>query len=218
MYMTSRLTMKSAANSQSQGINQAFDEFTTQPISPLYPGFTENEASSTHCACPEGSIPLPCELPACQPGCRCHCHKPPTSIIPTSLSSLLGRMYVPQGMRSMLFQVWARCDEPRCRRQHTSLFIIKYYFPLWFRRINAEIRVESHGSVHFSLRIPRVVGKNSFHWLMGATVDEVKEKLWSRELTVNDVDPDGFTLLHVSFYYHNKAMFLFICMIAGRDS
>lgn len=75
---------------------------------------------------------------------------------------------------------------------------IKYYFPSWFKQINVEIRVENQSSIHFSLRIPRMVRRRDLSWLRKATVDEVRAKLWSRELTVNDVDSNGFTVLHVS--------------------
>lgn len=46
--------------------------------------------------------------------------------------------------------------------------------------------------------MPRVVDEKDLHWLIVATPDQVREKLWSRELTVNDVSSDGFTVLHVS--------------------
>ena len=50
--------------------------------------------------------------------------------------------------------------------------------------------------VHFCIQTSRVVHK--LFWLQWATLEEVRRKLLSRELTVNDVQPDGYSVLHVS--------------------
>ena len=60
--------------------------------------------------------------------------------------------------------------------------------------INAEIR--SHTiPVHFYIRTPRIVERLA--WIDLATLEEVQRKLLNRELTVNDVEESGNTLLHV---------------------
>ena len=71
----------------------------------------------------------------------------------------------------------------------------RYYCPTWFAEIDAKIRFNCL-PVHFCIQTPRVV--QNLDWLAWATLDEVKQKLSSRELTVNDVEPNRYSALHVS--------------------
>ncbi len=203
MYAASKTTLASAANAQLRGINQAFDEVTSAPpevIPSSSAHHPECRESSTSHEGNTGRIPIPHERPTCPPDCGCRCHKAPKSVIPAILSSLFGRLYLPQDIRAALTQPQAQCDEATCRRHHNNLLTIQYYFPSWFRQISAEIRIENQCSIHFSLRVPRYVAAGTLNWITSATPDEIKEKLWSRELTVNDVDSNGMTVLHVSTF------------------
>lgn len=200
MFTASRTTIATAANAQRQGINQAFDEVGSTPPNAIsspsaHHTLAECEGSSTH---HEDGISIPQKRPTCPPDCGCRCHKAPDSVIPAMLSSVLGRLYLPRDIRAALTQPRAQCDEATCRRHHNNLFTIQYYFPSWFKRINAEIRIENQCSIHFSLRVPRYVAAGALNWIALATPDEIKAKLWSRELTVNDVDQYGLTVFHVS--------------------
>lgn len=201
--MAARQTLTSAADAQTREVNQAFDEIsTTSPTTRSSAHQHDSEGSSTDNIHNADGAHVHCERHTCPSDCKCRCHKASKSVIPFALSSILGRLYVPhaQGILSMLSQPRKQCDEPTCKRHHTNLLRIKYYFPSWFQQINAEIRIENQSSVHFSLRIPRVVDEKDLYWLIVATPAQVREKLWSRELTVNDVSPDGYTVLHVSAY------------------
>lgn len=66
------------------------------------------------------------------------------------------------------------------------------------KALKSSLPATHQGLVHFPLRMPRIVGQYDLIWLQFATVDAVRAKLWSRELTVDDVQPDGYTPLHVS--------------------
>lgn len=203
MFTASKTTIASAANAQRQGINQAFDEVGTTPPDTIpspsaHHTPAESEGSSTRHEGNTDGIPLPQKQYTCLPDCGCRCHKAPDSVIPAMLSSVLGRLYLPRDIRAALSQPRAQCDEATCRRHHNNLLTIQYYFPSWFKRISTEIRIENQCSVHFSLRVPRYVAVGALGWIAFAKPDEVKAKLWSRELTVNDVDQHGLTVFHVS--------------------
>lgn len=119
----------------------------------------------------------------CVPNCRCQCHKTTVSITRLVLNSLLGRS-----------QPRVTCDEPTCRHlQRLSFTMLRS-----FRQITAELWIEGQSLTHVSLRMPRVVDHNDLLWLQDATLDDVRLKLSTRELTVNDVRPNGESVLHVS--------------------
>ena len=72
---------------------------------------------------------------------------------------------------------------------------IKYTAPAWFVQVEATIRFEAI-PVHFCIQTPRVVP--SLRFLVDISFDEFKIKLTTRELTLCDVEPDWFSVLHVS--------------------
>ena len=72
---------------------------------------------------------------------------------------------------------------------------VKYTAPVWFARIEATIQFEAL-PVHFCIQTPRVVP--SLNYLYHISFDEFKVKLSTRVLTLCDVQPDGFSVLHVS--------------------
>lgn len=51
--------------------------------------------------------------------------------------------------------------------------------------------------------MPRVVKQEDFYWLQTATPNEVRRKLASRELTVNDTESNGYSVLHVRQSLYN---------------
>ncbi len=78
---------------------------------------------------------------------------------------------------------------------------VKYYFPSWFVQIEMDLRFEAL-PVHFYIRTPRIVSRLSmyvwhwkFHW--NADPKRFRQLLASRLLTVNDIDEQGRSLLHV---------------------
>lgn len=156
------------------------------------PGTADSEVAATHGHVSSLTPPLP--NTSCPPNCHCRCHCALVSIIPEILSSILGKLYVPKGLRAALSKGRTQCDNPSCKRHQLDLVTIKYYFPRWFVQVSAEIRTQ-RVPIYFCIRTPRVV--KSLDWLVNATLDDVETKLRSRELTVNDVRPDGLSALHV---------------------
>ena len=78
---------------------------------------------------------------------------------------------------------------------------IKYTAPGWFVQVEATIRCEAF-PVHFCIQTPRVVP--SLAYLGYISFDEFKVKLSNRELTTCDVEPDGFSVLHVSLRHSHR--------------
>ena len=72
---------------------------------------------------------------------------------------------------------------------------IKYTAPGWFARIEATIQFEVL-PVQFCIQTPHTVP--SLLFLLHISFDEFKMKLSTRELTLCDVEPNEFSVLHVS--------------------
>ncbi len=121
----------------------------------------------------------------CGPNCKCQCHNTTVSIIPLLFKSLFGRS-----------QPRVECNEPTCKHLQRMTFSVLRAF----RQVTAEVWIEGQSLTHVTLRMPRVVGENGLVWLETTTLDAVRQRLSSRELTVNDVHPDGQSVLHVSIF------------------
>lgn len=121
----------------------------------------------------------------CGPDCKCQCHI--TSITRLVFNSLFGWP-----------QSHIECNEPTCNHLQRMTFSVLRSF----RQITVELWIEGQSLTHVSLRMPRIVGFEDFIWLQTATLDQVRQKLSRRELTVHDVhhDPDGHSVLHVSVF------------------
>lgn len=119
----------------------------------------------------------------CSPNCRCRCHDTSLSIARLVFNSLFGRS-----------QPRVECTESSCKHLQRVTFPVLRSF----KQITAEVWIEGQSLTHFSLRMPRVVGQKDLIWLQDASLEAIRQKLWSRELTVTDVDPDGQSVLHVS--------------------
>ena len=72
--------------------------------------------------------------------------------------------------------------------------MIKYCLPTWFAHIEALIKIEKF-PVYFCIQTPRVVP--SLQYLYVISLDEFKSKLSDREITLHDVESDGYSILHV---------------------
>ncbi|KAJ3543877.1 hypothetical protein NM688_g5807 [Phlebia brevispora] len=131
---------------------------------------------------------------------------PPRPVAPQGVYPWLGSLSVrsqpPPGL-----QRCGQCNKPSRKCGHSDVLVVEYNPPPWFAEIWAEVRCSTI-PVHFSIRTPRQV--DSLAWLCHATLEDVKMKLQSRELTVNDVEPNGFTVLH-------KMMFRAIADTSGAS-
>lgn len=209
-YMLVRYIMQSAGRDQSHEINQQYDQVTAtqsistgpQPVSPINAALDLSSTHSTTQSDDPGAIQEMGHYPGngvndrCPPSCRCRCHRPPISAIPEWLHFVFGRAVIHHDWLSAIASARTACNDRGCRRHRSNLLQIRYYCPAWFAQINAEIRTE-HLPVHFIIQTPRLVKRRGLDWLKRATLDEVRQKLWSRQLTVNDVEPDGYSVLHV---------------------
>ena len=133
---------------------------------------------------------------ACTSQCRCRCHKQPDDYrpVPRGLEYLLGDVRIPKGLFGSIFGSRRPCDDAQCLRTKEGLSVIKWYLPRWFAQVHAEVSFQSL-PVHFVTQTPRPV--RSLALMYDLSFEELKIKLSNRELTVNDVQPDGLTVLHV---------------------
>ncbi len=211
-YLLVRYIMRSAGRNQSHELNQQYDQVTTTEtitagLQRLSPTTVAPDSPCTHTTvrCDTsppstitqdmGSCRGSYSNDRCPPSCRCRCHRPPISAIPAWLQFIFGRALIHHDWLSAIASARTACNDRECRRHRSNLLQIKYCCPTWFAQINAEIRTE-RVPIHFVIQTPKIV--QSLAWIDHATLDEVRQKLWSRELTVNDVDLNGCSVVHVS--------------------
>ena len=87
------------------------------------------------------------------------------------------------------------CDHGIRARSRRQVQQVQYYAPTWFVRLEISIRLEAL-PIHFCIQTPRVVP--SLKYLYKISFDEFKVKLSTREITLQDVESDGYSVLHVS--------------------
>lgn len=137
----------------------------------------------------------PCE------GCRCRCHRAPAiQGIPRSLAAIIGSLYVRIPFPRRFWPGVVECDVETCKKDW--LMDVKYWFPSWFTQIEMDLRFESL-PVHFCIQTPRaapLLWSHCFRWVNSYNRDlnHFRKLLGSRQLSVNDVDLEGRSLLHVS--------------------
>lgn len=144
--------------------------------------------------CPEDShseIPQP----NCPSDCPCRCHQSSSAcpLTPLALNRGLG-MHIPGALISSLTSSTQMCDDTRCAQMRNRLITMQRLFPMWFGRVEGTIRTQSC-PVHFTIQTPRVV--HSLDFLYNISLDEFRMKLTNREITVNDTERDGRTILYV---------------------
>ena len=133
----------------------------------------------------------------CPSGCPCCCHTPSRDVqlVPSFLRPWIGHLNVPHTLPAVFWPSFAPCDHIQCTRGRQQVQNIKYTAPMWAAHIEATIRFESL-PVHFCIQTPRVVP--SLKHLRDISFDDFKIKLSTHELTLCDVESDGYTVLHVS--------------------
>ena len=144
------------------------------------------------------SIIQPCDISdtlLCPSHCRCRCHRLPLlRPIPRWLAPYIGDICLPRTLLAALCSFLSPCDDSACVQTQQSLHVIKLFLPTWFAEVDAHIRLQSL-PIHFYIQTPRVV--ESLDFLNHASVQDIKILLSERKMTLNDVEPDGGSVLHV---------------------
>ena len=132
----------------------------------------------------------------CPFGCLCRCHQQPDNYrpVPRVLRYLLGDIWVPKDFLCSFSSLTRPCDDAQCQRIRETLSVIRWLPPGWFARVKADISFQSL-PVHFVIQTPRLV--ESLQFVYNLSFEELKMKLSTRELTVNDVQSNGLNILHV---------------------
>ena len=140
----------------------------------------------------------------CDHDCPCSCHwrSRDVRLVPALLRPWIGQLSVPRTLPAAIWPSLSVCDHAGCAHSLQRIQKIKYCAPIWLARVQATIQFEAF-PVHFCIETPRVVP--SLLSLENITCDEFKIKLSTRELTLQDVEPDGFSVLHVSHKSFGRA-------------
>lgn len=212
---TPRSTSRSAVQASPAiptGDVQSTDRLTSPEQSPRFEPVdlaSSNPTTSPHESLPQpantspntpaqkGVMPSPYKPTrrSCPPSCRCTCHKPSLSPIPRWFSPWLGNLHLPRAFLKAISSFSTQlCDDPSCKRGRENLMTIQYFVPTWFMQTEASIRCEAI-PLHFCIQTPRVVEDLSF--LGNVSLDGFKMMLSTGRATLNDVEPNGYSVLHV---------------------
>ncbi len=139
--------------------------------------------------------------------CPCQCHNVSlTRVTPQLFSPIIGDLYLslPNRIIWSLCSSLSECNVQTCRRTRLTSAHIKYFLPTWFIDVQMQIRFQKT-PIQFILQTPRIIQKDSpiFQHARNMDVDGIRALLVSRCASVNDVDPNGDGILHVS--YHVKS-------------
>ena len=143
-----------------------------------------------------------CASDKCPGDCRCRCHGQLSSFVPRWLRPAVGNVFIHHYWLSVFASDRMTCSDRRCRRDRSNLLRIKYWCPNWFAQISVELQTQCI-PVHFCIQTPRVVP--SLRYLNSISCHEFLIKLSTRELTLCDVEPNGFSVLHVSLRLSHTA-------------
>ena len=127
--------------------------------------------------------------------CQCHASYRDTQLIPSPLRPWLGQISVTRALSPTLWLSACLCDYAQCARNRQYAHIVKFYAPTWFAHIEASIHFEKF-PIHFCIQTPRVVP--SLRDLGYISFSDFRAKLSTREITLHDIEPNGFSVLHVS--------------------
>ncbi len=177
------------ASVEEQHPNQIFDSITVPHIS---------RRLTT------GDLPLKCGI-----RCKCCCHDIRlTRASPYWLAPFFGNLFLP---RSFFHRSFSSCSLQTCRRTQKirQMAKVKFFFPSWFIAVDMKIRLQAF-PVHFCLQTPRRVPDTSpiFRCIMRMDIEGLKDLLVSGQASINDLDGDGYGVLHVRDKHIIVDMFL----------
>lgn len=148
---------------------------------------------------------VPYDDSRCPRSCCCCCHHM-VQATPQFLTPLLGNLYLQSALLLSLFTA-TTCNDPACRRTRETLLAVKWQLPTWFFAVDAKLRIDAI-PIHVCIQTPRVLENlDLFLWRQGCLrVDDMQKMLSSKQITLNDVDVDGRSVLHVRVYINISRM------------
>lgn len=170
---------------------------------PFVPHFKGNPATAESLSY---TTPIKLMHNRCDSACCCICHRRCQLKSPRSLNALLGSLFV--GYQTSPWSAQT-CSNSDCRRRSKKLTYV-YAFPRWFlaRILLINVAYDQSKGPELNLRVMRVRPSNTgiFWWLRYKGHDEesmvnyMKRLLSDGEVSVLDVDPQGYTILHVRLW------------------
>ena len=164
----------------------------------LFP--SRNESSSN-------TIRIKLARNSCDSACGCVCHRRSQFKSPRHLNAMLGSLFI--GYRASPWSTQT-CSDSGCRQRSKELTYV-YAFPRWFlaRILVVDMAYSQSRGPELCLRVMRVrpVRTGIFGHLRSnsslgeeRTLHHVKRLLNDGEISVLDVDAEGFTILHVRLW------------------
>ena len=149
------------------------------------------------------STPFKLTRNSCDSACRCVCHRRSQFKSPRSLNALLGSLFVGYQASPWSSQT---CSNSDCRRR-SKKFTYVYAFPGWFlaRILVVDMAYSLSKGPEMCLRVMRVrsEGFNPFwDWKLPtrtSAAHHLERLLSDGEISVLDIDTQGYTLLHVRY-------------------
>lgn len=191
---TSAVPTLPSAESEEYGQHSYVPHFRGNPATAVCPPRTESFSYTT-------SIKL--TRNRCDSACCCVCHRRSQLKSPRSLNALLGSIFV--GYQASPWSAQT-CSNSDCRRRSKRLTYV-YSFPRWFvaRILLVNMAYDQSKGPELNLRVMRMRPSDTgiFLWIVreGANeelmVNHIKRLLRDGEVSVLDVDPEGYTMLNV---------------------
>lgn len=144
----------------------------------------------------------------CPPFCKCQCHSRGQMRTPRVLRNMFGQLLLNY---SALIRA-TPCNYPPCRKRPAKSQFM-YYFPSWMVSRALQISEADHQLsspwANWTYRVPIVVPSYEPLWAPVRTgnVGHLQKLFSSGEATLNMIDEDGWSLLHVSLSSKVKLIF-----------
>ncbi|THG93512.1 hypothetical protein EW026_g7742 [Hermanssonia centrifuga] len=220
---TLKREFRTMANEQRRGESHNFDQYSilydtsdvAQATNVRSTSLNQTSTSAQRDNLPSAMTPtafhhLPPLVSLNEPPCKhcgCQCHRAASVWrTPKSLGSMVGNHYVKIPFPHRLWPGMVQCDVPTCKKGW--LMEVRSLLPYWFARVEMQTRVEAL-PVHFCIQTPRVnrdLGTHLNRMAFESRADVFKELLYSRRVTINDVDTNGRSLLHLAIMNIDNAI------------
>ncbi len=137
---------------------------------------------------------------SCRVLCSCQCHQKRSITTPGFTKRFIGSLFV--GYSCLPF-IAAKCNEKKCRQRNTRV-VVSYQFPKWFwaqQLFKATLTTRATSGPEMVLRVQRTYPFSSeiYQYCLDGNVSGLRRLFESRIISPYDVDPEGRSLIHVSF-------------------
>jgi hypothetical protein len=143
-----------------------------------------------------------CYRRSCRPWCSCKCHVRRTIRSPSMATDFLGSLFIGY---SGIPGLTESCNEKQCSRRSQVRFIASYQFPkwIWTRALFASFMTSRLYGPEMLVRVQNTIPyvSETYQFCLNGQTELLKKRFDGGLASPYDVDPEGVSLLHVSFPY-----------------